>query len=251
MAEPSASHISRKNRMRYVEIDFFRGIALIMMLISNFVTDLQYFAGYDQYQMFWRMFALLTASMFVFISGVSAWMSHFHASMSKFLKRFFRLFGLGLAITVFTKIFLEEGTIYFGVLHFLAIAGLLAIPFLKFGPYNLFLAIPFFAGKFLVEGLHSENLLLLPLGITPVPFFTFDYFPVFPWFGVFLLGVGTGAVFYPDGVRRFDFIFPENPVSGMVSALGRHTLEIYLIHQPVFASLLLLYLGNLPGVKIL
>ena len=233
-------------KLRYVEVDFFRGVALIMMLISNFVTDLQYFAGYNDFERFWRSFALLTASMFVFISGVSIWLSHFRWNYTKFFKRFAKLFGLGLVITIFTKLFLEEGTIYFGILHFLGVASLLVIPFLRFGEKNVLIAPIFFAGKFFVESINSENLLLLPLGITPPYFFTFDYFPIFPWFGVFLLGVGTASIIYPDGGRRFEFSLPKAFRS--VAFLGRHTLKIYLLHQPIFGAILLLYLGDLPGV---
>ncbi|ADC66085.1 protein of unknown function DUF1624 [Ferroglobus placidus DSM 10642] len=235
-------------KLRYVEVDFFRGVALIMMLISNFVTDLQYFAGYNNFELFWRFFALLTASMFVFISGVSVWLSHFRWNYTKFFKRFVKLFGLGLMITVFTKLFLKEGTIYFGVLHFLGVASILVIPFLRFGEKNVLIAPVFFAGKFVVENIHSENLLLLPLGITPPYFFTFDYFPIFPWFGVFLLGVGAASIIYPGGERKFELSFPKAFLS--VAFLGRHTLKIYLLHQPIFGIVLLLYLGNLPGVNL-
>ncbi len=235
-------------RGRYPEIDFFRGVALVMMLISNFVTDLQYFAGYSEFEQFWRAFALLTASMFVFISGVSIWISHFRwKGYEKFFKRFAKLFGLGLIITAFTKTFLEEGTIYFGVLHFLGVASVLVIPFLRFGVKNLILAPLFLAGKILVGNFHSDNIFLLPLGVTPVPFFTFDFFPIFPWFGVFLLGVGTGALIYPEGVRRFEVSFPKE--LRCFAFLGRHTLKVYLVHQPIFGAILLLYLEELPGVK--
>jgi len=245
-SEPSMEKSEQKRR--YPEIDFFRGVALIMMLISNFVTDLQYFTGYSEFDQFWRVFALFTASMFVFISGVSVWVSHFRwKGYEKYFKRFAKLFGLGLVITAFTKAFFEEGTIYFGVLHFLGVASVLVIPFLKFEAKNLILAPLFLAGKILVERIHSDNLLLLPLGVTPVPFFTFDFFPIFPWFGVFLIGVGVGSLIYPEGVRRFEISLPE--ISRYVIFLGKHTLEVYLMHQPIFGAILMLYFRELPGLR--
>ncbi len=239
-----------KQKRRYPEIDFLRGFALIMMLISNFVTDLQYFAGYSEFEQFWRIFALFTASMFISISGVSIWISHFRwKGYEKYFKRFIKLFGLGLVITAFTKIFLDEGTIYFGILHFLGIASVLVIPFLRFEEKNLILVPLFLAGKTIVERVHSNNLLLLPIGITPIPFFTFDFFPIFPWFGIFLLGIGAGALIYPEGVRRFEISFPR--MLNFITFLGRHTLKVYLVHQPIFGAILLLYFGELPGLRFL
>lgn len=239
------------DKVRYQEIDFVRGVALIMMLISNFVTDLQFFLGYNQHEEFWRTFAYATAGMFVAISGTSMWVSHFKTrSFRKYLRRFAKLFGLGMLITLTTHLLLSEGTIYFGVLHFLGVASILAIPFYRLGWKNLLLVPLFFAGKMLTDSMHSRNLLLLPIGITPVPFFTLDYFPIFPWFGVFLLGTGIGALVYPNGVRRVSIGRIKNPAIGVITTLGRYTLRIYLLHQPVFVGILLLAAGSLPGLNL-
>ncbi|NOY11238.1 MAG: DUF1624 domain-containing protein, partial [Archaeoglobi archaeon] len=188
-----------------MEIDLVRGTALLMMLVSNFVTDLQFFLGFNQHEWFWRAFAYTTAGLFVAVSGVSMWVAHFRVrGYGRYLFRFAKLFGLGMLITLVTYLLLSEGTIYFGVLHFLGVASILVIPFYRLGWKNLLLVPVFFAGKLLLENVHSDNLLLLPFGITPVPFFTLDYFPVFPWFGVFLLGLGVGALVYPEGRRRMN-----------------------------------------------
>ncbi len=237
-------------KIRYPEIDFFRGTALIMMLVSNFVTDLQYFFSYSDFESFWYWFARITAGMFIFISGLSLWISHFRRSgINRYFRRFAKLFGLGMAITLVTEIFLPEGTIYFGILHFLGVASLLGIPFLRLGAVNLFLSLLFFAGAFFVNNLHSGSLLLLPVGITPDVFFTFDYFPLFPWFGVFLLGISAGTIFYPEGRKKLNFEFPRNRGMSFVEFLGKNTLKIYLAHQPVFVlTLLAVSGGRLEGI---
>ncbi len=239
-------------KIRYPEIDFFRGTALLMMLISNFVTDLQYFFAYSDFEAFWYWFARVTAGMFIFISGLSLWISHFKArGFEKYLRRFAKLFGLGILITAVTGIFLPAGTIYFGILHFLGVASLLAIPFLRFGIMNVFLSTIFFAGTTVVMNYHSDHLFLLPLGITPTSFFTFDYFPLFPWFGVFLLGLGFGGFAYPDGARKIALSFPEKGFFGFIEFIGRHTLKIYLVHQPVFVMILLILSGGrLEGIML-
>jgi len=237
---------------RFWEVDFVRGIALIMMLISNFVTDLQFFLGYSEHRVFWKLFAYATASLFVSISGLSLWISHARGkkTLKKYFLRFAKLFGLGLLITLTTYLLLERGTIYFGVLHFLGVASLLVIPFYPLGWKNLFLAVLFLLGGQIVKNVHADTLLSLPLGITPHEFFTLDYFPIFPWFGVFLLGTAIGALIYPDGKRKFKISTPKNPLLEFVCFMGRNTLKIYLIHQPVFVGLLMLLYGSLPNLGV-
>ncbi len=237
---------------RFWEVDFVRGTALVMMLISNFVTDLQFFLGYSEHRLFWRLFAYATASLFVSISGLSLWISHARSKkgIRKYLLRFAKLFGLGLLITLTTYMLLEKGTIYFGVLHFLGVASLLVIPLYSLGWKNFFLAILFLLGGQIVNNIHAETLLLIPLGITPQNFFTLDYFPIFPWFGVFLLGTAIGAFIYPDGKRRFGIKTPKNSLIEFVCFMGRNTLKIYLLHQPIFVGFLLLIYTGLPHLSL-
>ncbi|WP_175059806.1 heparan-alpha-glucosaminide N-acetyltransferase [Thermococcus sp. 2319x1] len=237
---------------RFWEVDFVRGIALIMMLISNFVTDLQFFLGYSEHKLFWRLFAYATASLFVSISGLSLWISHARGRKSpkKYLLRFTKLFGLGLLITLITSMLLDKGTIYFGVLHFLGVASLLIIPLYSLGWKNIFPAVLFLLGGQIVKNVHADTLLFLPLGITPREFFTLDYFPIFPWFGVFLLGTSTGALIYPEGKRKFKTSLPKIPPVEFICFMGRNTLGIYLIHQPVFVGFLMLLYGGLPNLGV-
>ena len=240
---------------RYLEVDFLRGVGILMMVVSNFVTDLQLFLNYSGHQAFWWLFARTTAFIFVFVSGLSFWISYSRAvkknlrPYGKYFRRFLKLFGLGMLITAVTYFFLEGMTIHFGVLHFLGLASLLAIPFYRFGKLNIFWAAFFFAGSLVVKNLH-DGLLLLPLGIAPENYAAPDYFPVFPWFGVYLLGLTAGAVFYPGGRRKGEIKLPARGSVYFVAFAGRHTLTIYLIHQPVLVGLLRLIHGPLPGLPV-
>ncbi|RLF77882.1 DUF1624 domain-containing protein, partial [Thermococci archaeon] len=79
---------------------------------------------------------------------------------------------------------------------------------------------------------------------------TLDYFPIFPWFGVFLLGTAVGGILYPNGQRKFNISNLDNPVIDFICFLGRNTLKIYVIHQPVFVGLLMLIYGGLPNLGV-
>lgn len=238
---------------RFWEIDFLRGVGISMMVISNFVTDLQLFIGYSGHRLFWLLFAVATASIFVFASGISFWISYSRtikrtsSPYPKYLKRFLKLFGLGVVITLVTYFLLEDMTIYFGILHFLGTASLLAVPFYRFKRLNFLWALLFIAGSVVVNQIHGP-LWLLPTGITPAEFHSPDYFPLFPWFGVYLLGLAAGSVFYPDGRRKWELPLPSGVLLSTICLAGRNTLKIYLLHQPILVGLLMLIYGPLPGI---
>ena len=239
---------------RYWEVDFLRGIGIIMMVVSNFVTDLWLFLGYNEHPLFWRLFAIATASVFIFTSGLSMWISYSRTvgknpcPCRKYFKRSLKLLGLGALITLFTSLLPGNMTIHFGILHFLGVATLLAIPFHHLGKFNILPALFFFLGYLPARSFH-DGLFLLPLGITPTHYFSPDYFPVFPWFGVYLLGMTTGTLFYPDGRRKYEIGPPSSVPVRLVAFAGRNTLLIYLLHQPVFVGLLRLLYGPLPGLS--
>ena len=90
-------------------------------------------------------------------------------------------------------------------------------------------------------------LLQLPLGLHTVSFWSVDYTPLFPWFGVVLIGIGLGSIMYPGGgTRRFSV--PEIPSrwKDILTFPGRHSLLIYLVHQPVIILILYFTTGAVP-----
>lgn len=224
--------------MRFWEIDFLRGFGIILMLISNFITDLQIFLNYPSNQ-FWDLFAKFTASIFVFVSGVSFYVCYSIRGIKKILIRFVKLMSLGFLITIVTSFLLKEGTIYFGILHFLALAWILAIPLYKVNTIPI--AAIFIMLTPLIDSVHAKTLLLLPIGITPPNFYTLDYFPVFPWFGIFLIGLRFGKIFMRSDLK-------EIGIFKFICLLGRRSLQIYLIHQPIFVSLIVLIFGDSRGI---
>ena len=79
------------------------------------------------------------------------------------------------------------------------------------------------------------------LGIEP-DFFMIDYWPIFPWFGVMLLGLSAGNLLYSKGNRRFALgATPRPPAMGGLTFLGRHSLLIYLVHQPILVTALVIF----------
>jgi uncharacterized membrane protein len=90
---------------------------------------------------------------------------------------------------------------------------------------------------------------LLWLGLAPEGFYTLDYIPLFPWFGVVLIGIFLGNALYGGYRRRFHLPnLSESSLARLPCLLGRNSLLIYLIHQPlIVASLILLGYVSYPG----
>jgi len=234
---------------RFWEIDFLRGLAIIMMIIFHIIYDLNYFAGYNfsLHSGFWLVFAHATAAIFIFLVGVSLTISYSRTKKyktlkelsMKYLSRGLKIFSMGLVITLATWIFSREGFIIFGILHFIGISVILAYLFLRFKYQNLLFGIIFIIIGMYLRGLTVDFYWLTWLGLRPYYFYTFDYFPIFPWFGVILVGLFFGNLFYPNAARRFNiFDISEFQIIKSVCFLGKHSLLIYLAHQPILILLL-------------
>ncbi len=234
---------------RFWEIDFLRGAAVVMMIVFHFLYDLDYFGACQLvlHAGFWSFFAKLTAAIFIFLAGVSLSLSHSRALMKKerrmrmkYMKRGALLFSMGLAITLLTWIFLGDDFVVFGILHFIGLSVVLAYPFLGQSPLTGFIAgsLSVVAG-FCLRSFHSESALLVALGLAPHNFHTVDLFPLFPWFGLVLFGLSAGKILYGGYERRFSIPGPGPFLAGKFCFLGRNSLAVYFLHQPVLIVLLL------------
>jgi uncharacterized membrane protein len=237
---------------RLWEIDLFRGIAILMMVLFHTVFDISYFgiAPFNVSTGFWRYFAYATASLFLFIVGVSLIISHDKAMQKisglfltlKFVYRGAFIFALGLLVTLGTWLYMGEGFVIFGILHLIGISVMLSPFFFRFKRLNILIGLAFIAVGWIISGMTGPAI-LLPLGVIPAGFASVDYTPLFPWFGFVLIGMGAGEFLYTAGERRFKI--PQIPelIVTPLSFLGRHSLLIYLVHQPVIILLLAVVTG--------
>ncbi|MDW7730869.1 MAG: heparan-alpha-glucosaminide N-acetyltransferase [Methanolobus sp.] len=239
-------------RERFWEVDVFRGIAIILMVIYHIFFDL-YFLGFDTPDIrggFLLIIGRSAAIVFIFLVGVSLTLSYSRARLSsgekwnlfpKYLKRGLIIFSWGLVITIVTGLFLERGMIVFGILHLIGVSIILAYPFLKYRETPLILGFFIILVGFFMEYAYVDFPWLLWIGLKPFGFYTYDYFPLIPWFGFVLLGIFTGNVLYKDYQRQFGICDCEDrPVVRVLDLLGRHSLFIYLVHQPIIVGLLVL-----------
>ena len=241
---------------RFREIDATRGIAILMMVLFHTVFDLNFFMilPVNISTGFWRLFAMATTSLFLIVVGISLVVSRARSAANlsgfaltkKFLFRGAGIFALGLLVTLATWLYLHEGFILFGILHLIGVSVILSVLFFRFGKYNILLGMLFIAGGFFIGTLQGP-LWLLPLGIYPASFRSVDYTPLIPWFGAVLVGLGVGEFLYSGGVRQFTVPHLPDRFVRPLSFLGRYSLVIYLVHQPI----IILLLAAVTGTKVL
>lgn len=242
---------------RLWEVDALRGAAILLMVLFHLLFDLVFF-GVKTIDLFsfssaWFWLGRIAAVLFVGLAGLSLylhfWRHGLNSDNSKLFSSFFSrgafVFGLGIFITIFTFLFFPSYTIWFGVLHLIGIATILSILVIKRPKLAGLLG---FLILILGTGISTAYFSGFPnwLAVFPFSFLTFDYFPLFPWLGVFWLGIFFGDFFYPNAKARFEKSKPDNRPVRLLSWLGQKSLLIYFVHQPVLVLLLVLALGVKP-----
>ena len=148
-------------------------------------------------------------------------------------------------MTFVTSLSFIDSPIRFGVLHLLGVSMMLyGLAADKNVPRALRLAVYaalFAASIWLVSSVSTEEITrwLFPLGWTYPGFYSADYFPLFPWLFVFLIGSWAG---YYVAERKLPERFYELKGVPFFSWLGRRSLFIYVIHQPILYGLVMLIL---------
>ncbi|MEJ7813650.1 MAG: heparan-alpha-glucosaminide N-acetyltransferase [Rubrobacter sp.] len=232
---------------RFWEVDAARGVAITMMIVYHSTYDLDTLGGYDIQSTsgHWDLFADVTAGLFLFLVGVSLAISRARTSMTgwrlfgKYLARGLRILAYGMVLTV-VFLALGMGVVAFGILHLIGVSIILAYPFLGLRFTNLVLGtLIFAAGQYIMaQDPYSQSFWLLPFGVVPEGVMMPDYRPLLPWFGVVLIGLFFGNVVYGDG-RGPAVLKDKAPVLARpLLPLGRYSLFVYLIHQPIIVALL-------------
>ncbi|HWR42347.1 heparan-alpha-glucosaminide N-acetyltransferase [Sporomusa sp.] len=220
--------------VRLVEIDLFRGIAILLMIIFHTVFDLAFYYNWplDYLDGFWYYQGKASAVLFMLVSGVSSLLSR-HP-----VRRGLTVFGTGLLITAATYFYSPAVYIRFGILHLLGV-GMLAAPF--FNQRSALLLI--IAGTSIIaigngfSQITATTACLVPFGIKPPSFTSLDYYPLFPWLGIILYGMAAGRLLYPARQPLWPSLANHRSVRWL-SWMGRRSLLIYLMHQPVILAIL-------------
>ena len=245
-------------KQRYFWIDNMRAIAMISMIIYHGVWDLVYLYGMDwdwyrsDFAFIWQQSICWT---FILLSG-------FCWSFSKNpLKQGLLVSGAGIVVTVVTLMFSYESRIIFGVLSLIGASALLMIPLKKYlEKLSAFVGFIFMFLLFAVTygindgylGIFEIEILKLPevlysnlfttfFGFPEKYFFSADYFSLVPWMFLYFAGYFLYRLWKMERIPGAVCLNRKVPI---LTWLGKKSLIIYMLHQPILYFLLELTFGS-------
>lgn len=222
-------NLSLNQRQRWFFIDACRVLAIILMVIFHGAYDLRIF-DYNQIDFqrnyFWWFLPRVIVFLFLFSMGMSLEIAHIEGIKWKtFWRRFFPIAGAAIMVSLVTYFMFPKRWIYFGTLHCIALSSLCALPLLKRPWICLILG----------------SALMIPhmAEIWTPPFIklyhrSMDYIPLLPWIGIVFWGMG--AVHF--NIHR---LFAKYQLPGVFKFAAKHSLMIYLLHQPLLFGCIKLY----------
>lgn len=233
--------MTRNAAGRIWEVDFLRGLSILLVVLYHAAYDLVELAGVRtlfgwEVPLFSPLLEALRnffAGLFIVLCGVSGTLTRSN------IRRALKLLAVALAVTAATAIFQPSLAVHFGILHCLGVSILIyGLLLERTKPPTLLAAAAAVLGVSIALHLFLRQTpirfdWLLPLGVHSHSYASFDYFPLFPWLAVFLAGAALGKSAY---AARKSLLKRPPPVS-FLNIAGRHSLAIYILHQPVLMGM--------------
>jgi uncharacterized membrane protein len=226
-------------------VDALRGLALCLMFAYHFVFDLRFYhviAADFEHDLFWLGFRSLIVTAFMTLVGMSLVLAErAGAPAVHFVKRVAVIAACALAASAGSWVLFPRSFIYFGILHCIAVASVLAWPLVRrpraafgVGCAVIVAGVAWSHPAFDARGLSW-------LGFSTVKPPTEDYVPLAPWAGVVLVGIALGHALARSGFRA---VAPLATAPVALRWLGRHSLPVYMVHQPILLGVLWLVVGH-------
>jgi len=231
-------------RTRWDAIDFARGLAIVAMIVYHFCFDLAFngWLAADLYHDWrWIGFRMPILGSFLFIAGASLGLATARGQPAeKFWRHIAIIAGAALLVTAGSYLMFPDSFIYFGVLHAIVVMSVLARMMLPLGFWVIGVGIAIVVAGAAIRSPVFDQPLLHWIGMMTFKPRTEDYVPLLPWFGVLLAGAGLGGWLArpgPSQARTAAWTVP--PRLQWLRWMGRHSLAIYLIHQPLLLGAML------------
>jgi len=221
---------------RILALDLYRALGVILMVIFHFTYDLHHF-GFSEVDTtrvtFWIYLRTFIVAIFMSAVGMSLYTVYTKPFNTKKYVRRLAMLGVASGVISLVTYFMFPTTwIYFGVLHMIFVASLIGPVFVKKPNISGALGLLIIGVYLLDYRMHPlfeilQEPLHLPIGHTE------DLAPFIPWFGVVLLGL---FMMHHKVLKKM--VLPSHKSLEKIAILGRHSLLIYLVHQPILFAVL-------------
>lgn len=229
---------------RVIWVDALRGLAVMLMVGYHFCFDLNYFGVIHQdfnESLFWLSARAVIVSLFLSLVGISLVLASARRGRHFWIRES-RLLSAAIAVSIGSYLMFPQSFIYFGILHFILVASLIGSFLLELYWVNLVMGC-----AILGFGLNYSNRVfdqpwLQWIGLMTHKPYTEDYVPIFPWLGVVLIGIFVGKLFFEN--LKPGWLLEDAKALQFPALLGRHSLAIYLLHQPILIGTLYLLIQH-------
>lgn len=220
------------------------------MVIYHAAFDLRFFYGWplDVFRGGWLLLARVSASLFLLIAGACFALSWEYTPprhrLYKALRRFAVLALAAALVSAATWLIVPQDFVKFGILHLFALATLLLPLFAPLKYWNALLGLLVLLLSLYKLPTTQYRLIDILIGSPPPSFSSLDYFPLLPWFGIILIGTSLGHLLStnnPNG--KTTYLMLNFSIPPFLNFAGRHSLIIYLLHQPLLLAALSTILG--------
>ena len=229
-------------RARLVWLDFARTLALLAMIVFHFARDLEIFGYIDAGTTLrggWALSARWIAGTFIILSGISFVLAHgTDMRWQAWARRVFQITFAAALVSAATYIAFPDRFVYFGILHLIAVSSILGVVLLHL-PGLVLLAM---AGLILLmqstvpDLFHTPWLAWTGLSASVRP--SLDFLPLVPWFSGFVAGMAAAKLI---PLAKLDVRGASRTWLASVSWPGRHSLAVYLLHQPLLLGSIWLF----------
>lgn len=239
---PDPPPVPAAGRQRILALDLARGLALLAMAVYHATWDLRYFgliAVDPAEDPGWVAFARAIASTFLFLVGVGLVLAHrggFRAG--PYLRRLALIAGAAAVVSLATWLLFPDDFVRFGILHAIAVASVLALPFLRLPvPIVLLAAVAAFVAPVWLASPAFDRTGLYWTGLATDPPPSVDFVPILPWFSATLLGVAVARIVLAAGIpARLAAWRPRLRLGRAFVLAGQWSLLVYLVHQPILLA---------------
>lgn len=250
-----SDHIKPTHHQRLPFIDWLRGFSIFLMIIYHFCYDLDFFGYIDTLfgRGYWVPFRYVIVIGFLSLVGVSLVIVHSEKfakgiRWQSMKKRSLQLALACIAVTVSSYFIAPTKITVFGILQFVLVASWLALPFLSKPLVSFVAGVVIFVLGHTISSTVFDPIHMHWIGMFENKRVALDYAPIFPWFGVVLLGIPLAYWFLGNKtgnrVAKLELSKTQhlsflqlNKFNAALEWMGKHSLVIYLVHQPLLFGL--------------
>jgi uncharacterized membrane protein len=224
-----------KQKSRSYEVDVLRGSAIVLMVIFHFCYNLAAFDWWDintDKQIEWRIFRKIIVTSFLLAVGMSSYLAYSkQLNVLKLAKSTFKLMVIAALITAGSLFMYPTTWVYFGIIHFIAVALPISVLFVRLPHTALIVGVTCLI-SYQLGWISMNPIWSWSTNYIDLPKVTTDLVTFIPWISAVLMGI------YLMHKKLFDVTITLNKLTKTLALLGQHSLAIYLIHQPIMYGIM-------------